>query len=86
MAAASVGSADRFMGSGVWVQKTVRGPWEQVGGDQRVSSPWPWISIFTESGTFMLDNGWGCRDFSDVGLDKLEKTYTWVLEEITASL
>jgi hypothetical protein len=44
-----------------------------------------WYSLFTESGTFMLDGGIAMRDFTDVGSTELCKTYNWVLGALGSS-
>jgi len=35
----------------------------------------PWISLFTEDGTFLLGGGWGVRDFTEVGPDHIQETH-----------
>ena len=48
----------------------------------RPSTPF-WYQFFTESGTFVIQDGAksiSVRDFTDVGSDELHKTYDWVLK------
>jgi len=35
----------------------------------------PWISLFTEDGTFLLGGGWAVRDFTEVGPDHIQETH-----------
>jgi hypothetical protein len=35
----------------------------------------PWISLFTEDGTFLLGGGWAVRDFTEVGPDHIQDTH-----------
>jgi hypothetical protein len=42
------------------------------------------IAIFTESGTFKAGS-FLCRDFSDIGLASINKTYTFTLSRLTAT-
>jgi hypothetical protein len=39
------------------------------------TSPDPWMSLFTEDGTFLLGGGWGVRDFTEVGPDHIQDTH-----------
>ena len=39
----------------------------------------PWISLFTEDGTFLLGGGWGVRDFTEVGPDHIQETHSETL-------
>jgi len=39
----------------------------------------PWISLFTEDGTFLLGGGWGVRDFTEVGPDHIHDTHSETL-------
>jgi hypothetical protein len=45
-----------------------------------------WYSLFTESGTFRLCEvgaiGLNIRDFTDIGPDRIQETYDWVLESL----
>lgn len=47
-----------------------------------------WYSLFTESGTFRLCEvgalGLHVRDFTDIGPDRIQETYDWVLESLEA--
>lgn len=48
-----------------------------------------WYSLFTESGTFRLCEvgalGLHVRDFTDIGPDRIQETYDWVLESLEAA-
>jgi hypothetical protein len=35
----------------------------------------PWISLFTQDGTFLLGGGWAIRDFTEVGPDHIQDTH-----------
>ena len=39
------------------------------------SSSDPWMSLFTEDGTFLLGGGWAVRDFTEVGPDHIQDTH-----------
>jgi hypothetical protein len=49
-----------------------------------------WYSLFTESGSFRLCEidalGLHIRDFTDVGPDRIQETYEWVLESLEAAV
>jgi hypothetical protein len=58
--------------------------------EQRYIEPSPhyddetvWGSLITESGSFRLTGGQCIRDFTDVGADKIESTYSWVLNALS---
>lgn len=70
------------MSGAAWIQKTPRDAWTQVAAHRSymnalappacISSK-PWISLYTQAGTFRLEAlGFAVRDFSDVGIDKME--------------
>lgn len=40
------------------------------------------VAIFTSSGTFQIGDGIWCRDFSDVGLSNIDKTYDFTLSRL----
>ena len=48
-----------------------------------------WYSLFTESGTFRLCEvgalGLHVRDFTDIGPERIQETYDWVLESLEAT-
>lgn len=66
--------------------------WVRGGGDGMGTGVWhqqrkPVVghrghSLFTESGTFQTSAGWVVRDFSDVGVERLPQTYSWVLNNL----
>jgi hypothetical protein len=64
-----------------WIRDDTNGIWKQMPTNSGPpSSKMPWYSLFTEAGTYMLKSGVGIRDFSDVGLDNISETYSWVLD------
>ncbi len=77
----SVGTVEKTVATAAWTRNSMRDPWRQMAseGTEPMSSA-PWCSLFTESGSFMLDSGVGMRDFSDIGLTHISKTISWILE------
>jgi len=74
-----VESATAATAAAVWVRDLHSGVWQQrrVGGDSGRG-----YSLFTESGTFQTADGWVVRDFSDVGVERLPQSYSWVLNNL----
>ena len=69
---------DGYISAGTWLQNGTR--WVQP-RDLTATSPYrKWYSIFTESGTYMLESGMQLRDFTDVGPESIMHTYSRVLE------
>ena len=85
----AVGAVHRYYGSGCWVRDFPRDAWHQKTATQATPAleddDAPWYSIFTESGTFLLDSGAAVRDFSDIGAGALPTTYAWVLEALSGA-
>ncbi len=79
-----VESTNGFMSAAVWRRSSPRSAWTQDtvaatdGGHPAHTGHW--YSLITESGTFKLIKDVAVRDFTDVGLHEIAKTYTWVLE------
>jgi hypothetical protein len=67
-------------GSTTWGHPTRTGPADGIHD---------WYSLFTEAGTFRLCEvgaiGLAVRDFTDIGADRIEETYTWVLDSLAAA-
>ena len=82
-----VGDEDLFSGmtAGVWVHNGVR--WITANTANWSNSPVPvkinqkLYHLFTESGNFVVD-GYLVRDFSEVGLASLSKTYSMVQKNL----
>ena len=73
-----------YMSSSVWVQTKTE--WRQP--NSKVEPPLSgskWYSLFTESGEFVVHTEEGLkivRDFTDVGPERIQETYDWVLESL----
>jgi len=84
----ALGSLNGVVMSGsTWVQDNEDGLWKPAALCKMWSGELPvsdMVAIFTESGTF---RAWSvlCRDFSDVGLVSIDKTYTFTLSRLTAA-
>jgi hypothetical protein len=77
-----------FRGSaGLWIKVPAEtdGWHHEKQSDGISSGEKPWISLFTEAGTFRLVGGQCVRDFTDIGVDRIENTYEWVLEALARS-
>jgi hypothetical protein len=79
-----VGATCGAMSAAAWIRRSPRDRWVQPKptGSAPDDMRKPWRSIFTESGSFLLDSGIAVRDFSDVGLSAISKTYPWVLAAV----
>lgn len=66
--------------AGAWIYKG--GIWEQPTPESNIVPEL--YSLFTDSGTFMIceQTFIRMRDFSDVGSDKINETYDWVLQSV----
>ena len=79
------GNPTRVIGTVCMDAKSAGSPWYfRDGCWKQVASPvvehtLGYRSLFTEAGTFLLETG-AVRDFSDVGMQGLPKTYTMVLD------
>lgn len=62
---------------GLWKQAALISRWVPL--MPPVSST---VVIFTSSGTFQIGDGIWCRDFSDVGLSNIDKTYDFTLSRL----
>lgn len=84
--AISLGST-AYASAGVWARTS--GIWSQPTITMPVCEE-KWYSLFTEAGTFRLLEanylGTAFRDFSDVGVDRISDTYTWVLESLNQNI
>jgi hypothetical protein len=80
----SKGNATAISGA-TWVLDT-DGLWKQAALISRWVPLTPPVSstvvIFTSSGTFQIGDGIWCRDFSDVGLSNIDKTYDFTLSRL----
>jgi hypothetical protein len=70
------------LSAGAWMYKD--GIWQQPSyaeanpaGEEKI-----WYSLFTEAGTFVVGNDLVVRDFTDVGSDNIDKTYSMVIDEL----
>lgn len=63
--------------SGLWKQAATISRWSPL--KLPVASA---VAIFTSSGTFQIGDGIWCRDFSDVGLTNIDKTYDFTLSRL----
>lgn len=71
-------SRDGYISAGTWMYTGTQ--WMQP-TDLTATSPYrKWYSIFTESGTYMLESGLKLRDFTDIGPESIVHTYSRVLE------
>ena len=72
------------MSGAAWIRPTKAAAWTQGAPSQQLAgapqTKAPWFSILTEAGSFLLDSGVGVRDFSDVGLEHISLTYSWVFD------
>jgi len=80
----SYGSIGSIQCSGAnWIRNE-RGTWCRTSESQQWTGMLPvsrMVSLFTNSGTFKVDNI-VMRDFSDIGLDSIEKTYAFTLPRL----
>lgn len=77
---AAIQEGDTYISSGAWVEK--EGSWDHPEGTPFKATTC-WYNLFTASGTFKIETSEGTvnlRDFSDMGKDKIEDTYSMVLE------
>ena len=58
---------------GFWSQPTATGSKPAVGN---------WLSLITDSGTFIVEGVGVVRDFTDVGSEHIHQTYDWVLGKL----
>lgn len=69
---------------GAWMRHSAADIWTQglpdLTNTNLCSSEW--MTLTTESGTFLLDTGVAVRDFTDVGPDSIHTTYDWVLKTL----
>jgi hypothetical protein len=71
-----------------WIRPTPRCVWQQCVGIAPTitgtgTETEPWISLFTEAGTFYLDVlGMPVRDFSDIGIDQLHEETEWIRDRL----
>ena len=75
--------------SGVWMKIPESDDsklWEQryISATEHYDDETVWGSLITESGSFRLFGGQCIRDFTDVGADKIEETYSWVLDALSS--
>jgi hypothetical protein len=71
-----------MISGGAWVRPPFVESWSQITDAEMPVEKGLWYSLFTESGTYMLSNEYGVRDFTDVGAEKIENMYEWVLESL----
>lgn len=77
---------------GSWIQESEESDWKQPSDEssEGKGSGHIWYNLFTESGTFKLAHmkhlgqHIHMRDFSDVGSDKINQTYEFVLNQLAA--
>lgn len=81
----------RGVSRGAWIRTKPHGVWVQAGSVFEVQqqqlptsdTSQPWISLFTEAGTFYLDVlEMPVRDFSDVGVENLHDQTDWVVRHM----
>jgi hypothetical protein len=77
-----------YASSAVWIQDA-KGIWAQP-PLCTIHKEEFWFSLFTESGNFLLfqENypGMAVRDFSDIGVDRIDQTYDWVLKSLKSAV
>lgn len=86
----SVKCGDAQISCGAWIQETNETDWKQISDDSGKgnSTGHLWHNLFTESGTFklaemkILGQHLNMRDFSDIGSDKINQTYEFVLNQL----
>jgi hypothetical protein len=78
----STGGPGGTISGAAWTRNGMRGAaWKQEATHQSPpATKAPWYSLFTEAGSYLLTSGVGVRDFSDVGLEHISETYSWVLD------
>jgi hypothetical protein len=79
-----VGSAVRldqnsYISTGAWIRLSSDGTWTQCQSGERAREG-RWCSLFTDDGTFLLDNGIAVRDFSDIGASRISSMSGFVLD------
>lgn len=81
-------SSDEVVGSvngiacGAWIQYPGSTKWEQIESETKDSAT-RWMSLFTEAGTYKLESDISVRDFTDVGIDNIPNTYSWILQRLS---
>ena len=92
LAATEVGSVTRgapAVSAGAWVRAAGEGaPWVRAGATAALDTANPatvYYNLFTESGTFTVDGVGIVRDFSEVGMAALGKSYDHVFSRLTAA-
>ena len=77
-----------YASASVWIQDS-KGNWAQP-PLCTIHHEECWYSLFTESGSFALfqDNypGMAVRDFSDIGVNRIDETYDWVLYSLKSAV
>jgi len=77
-----------YASASVWIQDS-QGKWAQP-PLCTIHHEEYWYSLFTESGSFALfqENypGMAVRDFSDIGVDRIDETYDWVLYSLKSAV
>lgn len=86
MSAETVGQTSPVAGisAGAWIHSAT-GVWNQEEGEGFVQSSEPMYQLFTEAGSFAIRYVGGIRDFSDIGVDRLESTYASVLSILSGN-
>ena len=86
VAAAEQIGHNAYASAGAWIRTTPSARWQNPSAAATKDADVTWYSLFTEAGTFKLceDIRTDCvaRDFSDVGSDRIQTSYGWVLEAL----
>lgn len=86
--AASHLGGDAWISAAAWTSYDAK-TWNHPEHSEPADGIHEWYSLFTESGTFRLCEvgalGLHIRDFTDIGPDRIQETYDWVLESLEAA-
>jgi hypothetical protein len=79
LAGSEVDEVRGTLSNAVWRRKSQRELWLQGAAGAPKAHAGTWHSIITDRGTFRVITGELVRDFTDVGIQHIHKTYGWVL-------